>query len=178
MTDAPITARARLSAYMAHESDADGAEFEQRVDAVVAEETERLRAQVDAVRAFAVSHEYRWLHELLDGHGTHGGHRWAAAPPRVNPKEFKMETEPKTRMELAWQSARTRAKGIQQAAEWTRDDRDLDIRLLREAVARFLDNALEGQDVTELDLVAYLADAGVDLGPEIAAHQALLDAAE
>ncbi|MFF8423156.1 hypothetical protein [Streptomyces sp. NPDC015680] len=37
-------------------------------------EHERLRAQVEAVRAFATSHEYRWLHELLDGYGTHGGH--------------------------------------------------------------------------------------------------------
>ncbi|MEC3993958.1 hypothetical protein VSR01_10555 [Actinacidiphila sp. DG2A-62] len=30
-------------------------------------EVERLTAQVDAVRAFATSHEYRWLHDLLDG---------------------------------------------------------------------------------------------------------------
>lgn len=33
-----------------------------------------LRGQVERVRAWAVSHEYRWLHELLDGPGTHGGH--------------------------------------------------------------------------------------------------------
>jgi hypothetical protein len=30
-------------------------------------EIDRLRARVAAVRAFAASHEYRWLHELLDG---------------------------------------------------------------------------------------------------------------
>lgn len=30
--------------------------------------------QIERVRAWAVSHEYRWLHELLDGYGTHGGH--------------------------------------------------------------------------------------------------------
>lgn len=33
-----------------------------------------LQSQVESVRAFATSHEYRWLHELLDGVGTHGGH--------------------------------------------------------------------------------------------------------
>jgi hypothetical protein len=33
-----------------------------------------LEAQVKRVRAWATSHEYRWLHELLDGNGTHGGH--------------------------------------------------------------------------------------------------------
>ena len=33
-----------------------------------------LEAQVERVRAWATSHEYRWLHELLDGYGTHGGH--------------------------------------------------------------------------------------------------------
>jgi hypothetical protein len=32
-----------------------------------------LAGQVDRVRAFAVGHEYRWLLELLDGYGTHGG---------------------------------------------------------------------------------------------------------
>ncbi|BBB01012.1 hypothetical protein RVR_8243 [Actinacidiphila reveromycinica] len=36
-------------------------------------EVERLSAQMAAVRAFATSHEYRWLHELLDGPGSHGG---------------------------------------------------------------------------------------------------------
>lgn len=36
-------------------------------------EVERLAAQVATVRAFATAHEYRWLHELLDGPGTHGG---------------------------------------------------------------------------------------------------------
>lgn len=36
-------------------------------------ETDRLAEQVNRVRAFAVSHEYRWLLELLDGYGTHGG---------------------------------------------------------------------------------------------------------
>ncbi|WP_037805017.1 hypothetical protein [Streptomyces sp. NRRL F-5135] len=45
MTTIP-SARARLSAYMAHKSDADQAEFERRVDAVVAEATETLRARV------------------------------------------------------------------------------------------------------------------------------------
>lgn len=33
-----------------------------------------LQAQVKRVRDWATSHEYRWLHELLDGPGTHGGH--------------------------------------------------------------------------------------------------------
>lgn len=33
-----------------------------------------LEAQVKRVRDWATSHEYRWLHELLDGFGTHGGH--------------------------------------------------------------------------------------------------------
>jgi hypothetical protein len=33
-----------------------------------------LEAQVTRVRAWATSHGYRWLHELLDGYGTHGGH--------------------------------------------------------------------------------------------------------
>jgi hypothetical protein len=33
-----------------------------------------LEGQVARVRAWATSHEYRWLHELLDGYGTHGGH--------------------------------------------------------------------------------------------------------
>jgi hypothetical protein len=33
-----------------------------------------LEGQVARVRAWATSHEYRWLHELLDGFGTHGGH--------------------------------------------------------------------------------------------------------
>ncbi|GAA1110586.1 hypothetical protein [Streptomyces javensis] len=67
-------ARARLSAYMTHEAPEDEAEFNERVDAVVAAETAELREQVARVRSFAVSHEYRWLHELLDGFGTHGGH--------------------------------------------------------------------------------------------------------
>jgi len=50
-----------------------------------------------------------------------------------------------------------------------------DLTALRHAVARYLGNALEGQDVNELDLAAYLADAGIDLTPEIAAHCALLN---
>lgn len=33
-----------------------------------------LEAQVKSVRDWATSHEYRWLHELLDGYGAHGGH--------------------------------------------------------------------------------------------------------
>jgi hypothetical protein len=33
-----------------------------------------LEAQVKRVRDWATSHEYRWLHELLDGYGSHGGH--------------------------------------------------------------------------------------------------------
>lgn len=33
-----------------------------------------LQDQVKRVRDWATSHEYRWLHELLDGPGTHGGH--------------------------------------------------------------------------------------------------------
>jgi hypothetical protein len=42
----------------------------EREDAEIA----TLRGQVERVRAWATSHEYRWLHELLDGYGTHGGH--------------------------------------------------------------------------------------------------------
>lgn len=38
------------------------------------DEVVKLRAQVKSVRDWATSHEYRWLHELLDGYGTHGGH--------------------------------------------------------------------------------------------------------
>lgn len=38
------------------------------------ERVAELEAQVERVRAWATSHEYRWLHELLDGYGTHGGH--------------------------------------------------------------------------------------------------------
>jgi hypothetical protein len=30
--------------------------------------------QIERVRAFATSHGYRWLLELLDGNDTHGGH--------------------------------------------------------------------------------------------------------
>ncbi|MFE6126667.1 hypothetical protein ACFQ6Q_00120 [Streptomyces sp. NPDC056437] len=37
-------------------------------------EVVKLREQVASVRAWATSHEYKWLHELLDGYGTHGGH--------------------------------------------------------------------------------------------------------
>ncbi|MER8002944.1 hypothetical protein [Streptomyces sp. NPDC095613] len=44
-------ARARLSAYMSHESDADQAEFEQRVDAVVAEATAALQARIAELEA-------------------------------------------------------------------------------------------------------------------------------
>jgi hypothetical protein len=38
------------------------------------DELATLRAQVKRVRDWATSHEYRWLHELLDGYGSHGGH--------------------------------------------------------------------------------------------------------
>jgi hypothetical protein len=38
------------------------------------QENAHLTEQVKRVRAWATSHEYRWLHELLDGYGTHGGH--------------------------------------------------------------------------------------------------------
>jgi hypothetical protein len=38
------------------------------------DEIAKLRAQVKSVRDWATSHEYKWLHELLDGYGTHGGH--------------------------------------------------------------------------------------------------------
>jgi hypothetical protein len=38
------------------------------------ERVAELEGQVARVRAWATSHEYRWLHELLDGYGTHGGH--------------------------------------------------------------------------------------------------------
>ncbi|MEU1273035.1 hypothetical protein [Streptomyces sp. NPDC005799] len=37
------------------------------------QETAHQAVQIDRVRAWAISHEYRWLHELLDGYGTHGG---------------------------------------------------------------------------------------------------------
>lgn len=37
-------------------------------------ELTELREQVKRVREWATSHEYRWLHELLDGVGAHGGH--------------------------------------------------------------------------------------------------------
>jgi hypothetical protein len=37
-------------------------------------EVAKLREQVKSVRDWATSHEYKWLHELLDGYGTHGGH--------------------------------------------------------------------------------------------------------
>ncbi|MCX4911868.1 hypothetical protein [Streptomyces sp. NBC_00878] len=39
-----------------------------------ADEIAVLREQVERVREWATSHEYKWLHELLDGAGTHGGH--------------------------------------------------------------------------------------------------------
>lgn len=39
----------------------------------LARRVSELEQQVAAVRAFATGHEYRWLHELLDGPGTHGG---------------------------------------------------------------------------------------------------------
>ncbi|MEU7338654.1 hypothetical protein [Streptomyces sp. NPDC007074] len=37
-------------------------------------ELAKLHTQVKSVRDWATSHGYKWLHELLDGHGTHGGH--------------------------------------------------------------------------------------------------------
>jgi hypothetical protein len=56
---------------MAEESKANTEAWEkERQD----EELVKLRAQVKSVRDWATSHEYRWLHELLDGYGTHGGH--------------------------------------------------------------------------------------------------------
>ncbi|MER5302213.1 hypothetical protein ABT039_22520 [Streptomyces lasiicapitis] len=67
-------ARARLTAMVPLESEADEAEFTQRIDAVVAAETAELLQQVRRVRSFATGHEYKWLHELLDGFGAHGGH--------------------------------------------------------------------------------------------------------
>lgn len=63
-------ARTRLSAYVTHESDADAAEFEAHITAVIAAETAELREQVARVRAFATSSKYRWLEELLDGSGS------------------------------------------------------------------------------------------------------------
>ncbi|MEU3399396.1 hypothetical protein [Streptomyces filamentosus] len=71
---ATTDARARLSACVTHETEADVEEFGRCLDTLIASETAELRAKVDRVRAFATSHEYRWLHELLDGVGTHGGH--------------------------------------------------------------------------------------------------------
>ncbi|WP_060887625.1 hypothetical protein [Streptomyces caniscabiei] len=38
------------------------------------QENAHLTEQVKRARDWATSHEYRWLHELLDGFGTHGGH--------------------------------------------------------------------------------------------------------
>ena len=49
----PTDARARLAAYVSHESDADQVEFLARVDAVVAAETERLQGRVAELEAFA-----------------------------------------------------------------------------------------------------------------------------
>ena len=80
------------------------------------------------------------------------------------------------RIRVAYRSARERAAGSFEAAGWTRDELLADIAALRQAVARYLGNALEGQDVNEYDLTAYLADAGIDLSAEIAAHRAQLDA--
>ena len=45
-----------------------------RIAVALEQENAHLTEQVERVRAWATSHEYRWLHELLDGHGTHGGH--------------------------------------------------------------------------------------------------------
>lgn len=56
---------------MAKEAKANTETWEkERQDAELA----MLRDQVKRVRDWATSHEYRWLHELLDGFGTHGGH--------------------------------------------------------------------------------------------------------
>ncbi|WNI19226.1 hypothetical protein [Actinacidiphila sp. ITFR-21] len=80
------------------------------------------------------------------------------------------------RLRTAYASARDRAAGTMEAAEWTRDDLLSDIAAIRQAVARYLGNREEGQAVNDLDLIAYLADAGIDLTVEITAHRAQLDA--
>lgn len=45
-----------------------------RIAVALEQENAHLTEQIERVRAWATSHEYRWLHELLDGYGTHGGH--------------------------------------------------------------------------------------------------------
>lgn len=45
-----------------------------RIAVALEQENAHLTEQVKSVRDWATSHEYRWLHELLDGYGTHGGH--------------------------------------------------------------------------------------------------------
>lgn len=54
----------------------DEARLEQarRIAVALEQENAQLTDQVKRVRDWATSHEYRWLHELLDGVGTHGGH--------------------------------------------------------------------------------------------------------
>ncbi|MGS2588043.1 hypothetical protein [Streptomyces hebeiensis] len=50
-----------------------------------AAELTALRAQVAAVRAFATSHEYRWLHELLDGQA---GYTYTAPGPDAEAEPY------------------------------------------------------------------------------------------
>lgn len=52
----------------------DRLEQARRIAVALEQENAHLTEQVKRVRAWATSHEYRWLHELLDGYGTHGGH--------------------------------------------------------------------------------------------------------
>ncbi|MFE2967509.1 DUF6205 family protein [Streptomyces sp. NPDC059340] len=54
--------------------DADQVEQARRIAVALEQENAHLTVQVERVRAWATSHEYRWLHELLDGYGTRGGH--------------------------------------------------------------------------------------------------------
>ena len=45
-----------------------------RIAVALEQENAHQPEQIKSVRDWATSHEYRWLHELLDGYGTHGGH--------------------------------------------------------------------------------------------------------
>lgn len=45
-----------------------------RIAVALEQENAHQAEQIKSVRDWATSHEYRWLHELLDGYGTHGGH--------------------------------------------------------------------------------------------------------
>lgn len=52
----------------------DDLERARSIAVALEQENAHLTEQVKRVRDWATGHEYRWLHELLDGFGTHGGH--------------------------------------------------------------------------------------------------------